>query len=515
MGRRPSRRREAVQRNFWFCTIDDPTTLRRCATASASTTSWWRATTPTPTRSWPDTQALAGRALRRPARRRRGQAHPRERLPAVPPPRAAGRIRRPSRVDYTAASGRLCEARPRVPGHIWRTELRGHCSGALQNRQLAVTTINSTTTTESPTPRASTTRPSTSTSSSRPTTSRRPSSSPSSRPTGPDGAARSCACSSTPTSTSSRPRRLQGEERDQVVADAEHLHRQLTDALAPPHRRAAPGCARRPRRPDPGQRPIPTRRPGRRARRRRTRRRAPPALVGAGPGRRLGAAVPAVPPPTPTRSPSSSPTPRRPAAPWTGAPRRAAPRRREGRRGRGAGRRGPRLAGRRRRGRGARRRRARASAGWAGSRSGRSSSPRAARWSRCCANAGAAPVPPAAANAVVLGALDAGARRPRPPRTTSPTTCPAASPPSTRASTPAPLTRSALTGMVDAIGRDSARRIEVPAAPPNVRTAHRRHRGVPRSARRQRVRRAGARRRRARRARRRLGPLRHPRARRR
>ncbi|MET0920214.1 MAG: DEAD/DEAH box helicase [Acidimicrobiia bacterium] len=33
------------------------------------------------------------------------------------------------------------------------------------------------------------------------------------------------------------------------------------------------------------------------------------------------------------------------------------------------------------------------------------------------------------------------------------------------------LTRSALTGMVDAICRDSARRIEVPAAPPNVRTA--------------------------------------------
>ncbi len=34
------------------------------------------------------------------------------------------------------------------------------------------------------------------------------------------------------------------------------------------------------------------------------------------------------------------------------------------------------------------------------------------------------------------------------------------------------LTRSALTGMVDAIGRDSARRIEVPAAPPTVRTGN-------------------------------------------
>jgi superfamily II DNA or RNA helicase len=37
---------------------------------------------------------------------------------------------------------------------------------------------------------------------------------------------------------------------------------------------------------------------------------------------------------------------------------------------------------------------------------------------------------------------------------------------------PRALTRSALTGMVDAIGRDSARRIEVPAPPPRVRTAN-------------------------------------------
>src|SRR5438132_1876774 len=33
------------------------------------------------------------------------------------------------------------------------------------------------------------------------------------------------------------------------------------------------------------------------------------------------------------------------------------------------------------------------------------------------------------------------------------------------------LTRSALTGMVDAICRDSARRLEVPAPPPRIRTA--------------------------------------------
>jgi superfamily II DNA or RNA helicase len=37
---------------------------------------------------------------------------------------------------------------------------------------------------------------------------------------------------------------------------------------------------------------------------------------------------------------------------------------------------------------------------------------------------------------------------------------------------PRALTRSALTGMVDAIGRDSARRIEVPAPPPRVRSAN-------------------------------------------
>ena len=73
--------------------------------------------------------------------------------------------------------------------------------------------------------------------------------------------------------------------------------------------------------------------------------------------------------------------------------------------------------------------------------------------------------------ASVRGALDARPSSTRRGSPTWPTPCPAACSPSTPASTPARVTRSALTGMVDAIGRDSARRIEVPAPPPVVRTA--------------------------------------------
>ena len=120
---------------------------------------------------------------------------------------------------------------------------------------------------------------------------------------------------------------------------------------------------------------------------------------------------------------------------------------------------------------------------------------------------GAAVAPAAAApwhreqlEGFLLGAVDAGACRRGASQRSSPTRCRAACWRSIRASTRVPLTRSALTGMVDAICRDSARRIEVPAPPPRVRTADRRHRGVPRPPRRQRVRRAAAGRGRARRA---------------
>ena len=137
---------------------------------------------------------------------------------------------------------------------------------------------------------------------------------------------------------------------------------------------------------------------------------------------------------------------------------------------------------------------ARASAGWAGSRSGRSSSRRAARWCRCSASARRRSGASRSDQRLVLGALDARARRPRPARRRGRRRCPAASlalDPSVDARA---LTRSALTGMVDAICRDSARRIEVPAPPPRRAHRQRRRRGVPRPARRQRVRRAGARR---------------------
>ena len=114
---------------------------------------------------------------------------------------------------------------------------------------------------------------------------------------------------------------------------------------------------------------------------------------------------------------------------------------------------------------------ARASAGWAGWRCGPSSSRHGARWCRCSASA------------------DAGAARPRGDHASySVRWTPAlvdpdrladvvdAMPGSVAALDPSvdarAVTRSALTGMVDAICRDSARRIEVPAAPPVVRTGN-------------------------------------------
>ena len=61
VGRRPTRRAgravEAVQRNFWFCTIDDPTTLRvrdRIGVDHIMVESDY----PHADSSWPDTQAL-------------------------------------------------------------------------------------------------------------------------------------------------------------------------------------------------------------------------------------------------------------------------------------------------------------------------------------------------------------------------------------------------------------------------------------------------------------------------
>ena len=76
---------EVLQRNFWFCTIDDPSTLAlrhrigvdhimvECDYPHADST-------------WPDIQLLVDDALRRAPRRRGPQDHVRERGEAVPPP---------------------------------------------------------------------------------------------------------------------------------------------------------------------------------------------------------------------------------------------------------------------------------------------------------------------------------------------------------------------------------------------------------------------------------------------
>ena len=99
---------EAVQRNFWFCTIDDPTTLKvrdRIGVDHIMVESDYPARRFLVARH----PGAAGRAVRRAARRRRGRAHPRERRPALPPPVATEWVCRGlslSTLVWTAASAR-------------------------------------------------------------------------------------------------------------------------------------------------------------------------------------------------------------------------------------------------------------------------------------------------------------------------------------------------------------------------------------------------------------------------
>ena len=228
-----------------------------------------------------------------------------------------------------------------MPGHSTTPNLRGHGIGALQNRLLAVTTINSTTTTESPTPRVddstfdlyveleaddlATPEQLAVLEADRPGVARVP----------PAPARRRRRA---PRRGPPAPGRGARPGRRRRRAPPPSAHRR-----APPaHRRAAPGCARRPRRPG---RPRP--RPA-----------AEPDVVEPGvvrlqlswePGRVVawagGPGCPAAGRRRGRQVPGRGRSPRRAV---DRPPRRAGARRRQGRRGRGAGRRGPRVARRRR-----------------------------------------------------------------------------------------------------------------------------------------------------------------------
>ena len=314
-----------------------------------------------------------------------------------------------------------------MPGRF-RHRIFERSAGAFQNRQLAVTTINSTTTTDSPTPRVD-------------------------ESTFDLYVELEADDLATPEQLAVldadkvawrasllrllvdadehlvAARRLQGEERDQVVADAEHLHRSLTAALLAPHRRAPPRRSRGARRARARRRPPPS-----------PRRSCPASCGSSCRGNRAGSwpgpVVPGAHPPPATRSPSSSPTPRPPPrrgppTPTSRCPAATRPRRSPRPSARCSAGWSPPDPAR------CATTSAPASAGWARSRCGRSSSPPAARWCPCCASAAVAPTPPAA---TTRRTRCAG----RPPWSTpnasptSSTPCPAASPPSTRASTPVP-----------------------------------------------------------------------------
>ena len=266
-------------------------------------------------------------------------------------------------------------------------------------------------------------------------------------------------------------RSISGDERDQVLADAQSDHRRLSAAwdrfngdrtrrrIATPSR---PRCRARcrPRRP--------TTRPARTD----TRRGAAPGLVETGTCRGVGRGAADAPAAGERRGDRDArrswcagggvdTARRRPDAEGAAAADAfAAPRRRR-----------PGLAGRGRSRSGRRRRRAERPMVGATSRSGPWSSPPGARWFRCCASDAAAPearAAPTASFAVRWTPTLIDARRLKEMADDMPGSVRQ----SIRASTRRALTRSALTGMVDAICRDSARRIEVPAAPPTMRTAN-------------------------------------------
>ena len=452
---------EAVQRNFWFCTIDDPTTLRvrdRIGVDHIMVESDY----PHADSSWPDTQALlaerfAGLPAADVAKLTHENAARLFRHPLPPEWVCRGLV-----TEYTGVA-RAASARQGRGAGRRRHRIFGGAAGCPPESPLAVITINSTATTEHATPRVDESTfdlyveleadelatPE--------------------QLGGPRGrpAARARASLLRLLIDADEhlvaARRLPGEERDQVVADAEHLHRQLTAALfrLTGERRSGgamvspsngSGGARRARGAvEPGGR-------------------APAAVVGTGPGGRLG------------RRPRLPDRRRRRGGQVPG--RRRGPRRTVGRRTPTSR---SRVATRRPR---SRRRSARCSggwsppaparcattsaracAGWARSRCGRSSSRHAARWSRVLRQrrrrsgssrsehaSYAVRWTPALVDpdrlADVVDAMPGSV---------------AALDPSVDARA---VTRSALTGMVDAIGRDSARRIEVPAAPPVVRTGN-------------------------------------------
>ena len=367
------------------------------ATASASTTSWSRATTRTPTRRWPDTQALArpsaspgcptptspSSPTRTPPGCSATRFHPR-----AGPSRSETLTERYTWVDRAAAvhsSGRArrCQSVPTAPDF-------GSAAGRPPESPLAVTTINSTTTTEHhgaarrrldlrPLRRARGRRPR------HARAARRPRGRPSRL-----ARSRCCASSSTPTSTSSPP----------AVSPARSATRSsptpsTSTGSSPPRLFRLTGERRRG-----GAMVSPSNAVGRR--------RASPtpsspascacSCRGSRAGSSPGPAGPAARRRPPTRWPSSWPPPRRRRHRGPRTPRRRA-RWRQGGRGRGAGRRGARMAGRRRRGRGARRRRPeRALAG-----QGRDVGGRARGTGRdgpaCCASAGGAAARRAASHA--------------------------------------------------------------------------------------------------------------------
>ncbi len=103
---------EVLRRNFWFCSIDDPSAVAQRHVIGLDHI-MVESDYPHADSSWPDTQAVLARDLGRAARRRAAGGGRRQRQPAVPPPAPAGR--RLAHADHVSGRGRSSAPTPRRP----------------------------------------------------------------------------------------------------------------------------------------------------------------------------------------------------------------------------------------------------------------------------------------------------------------------------------------------------------------------------------------------------------------
>ena len=113
-----------LHRNFWFCTIDDPSTLSTLPTVGVDHV-MFETDYPHGDGTWPDSQQVFARRVRRAPGRLGRQDQPRERGPPLPPP--APRARLPPRRRPPLAA--LTESVAEEPEELLTSPRPGRPSG--------------------------------------------------------------------------------------------------------------------------------------------------------------------------------------------------------------------------------------------------------------------------------------------------------------------------------------------------------------------------------------------------